>query len=107
MQASNLPCRIQRKRTAGWVQPDNTRYAGRPTQFGNPFDWKEVGRERAAEMYDQWLDGQLDHRFPDLTERRVRILQKISDLKGKTLSCWCQEGEPCHGDVLLRRANAD
>lgn len=27
-------------------------------------------------------------------------------LAGRTLMCWCAEGEPCHGDVLLKVANS-
>ena len=29
-----------------------------------------------------------------------------AELKGKTLACYCPEGAPCHGDVLLAIANA-
>jgi hypothetical protein len=34
------PIRVQRKRTAGWVMPENTTYVGRPTKWGNPFDFR-------------------------------------------------------------------
>ena len=29
--------RIQRKRTKGWRMPENAKYIGRPTKWGNPF----------------------------------------------------------------------
>lgn len=35
-----MPRRIQRKRTAGWRMPENTRYVGRGTPWGNP--WRVV-----------------------------------------------------------------
>jgi len=35
----NAPVRVQRKRTKGWRMPENTVYVGRPSKFGNPFDF--------------------------------------------------------------------
>jgi hypothetical protein len=29
------------------------------------------------------------------------INEHIDELKGKDLACFCREGEPCHGDVLI------
>ena len=29
--------RIQKKRTKGWRMPENAKYIGRPTKWGNPF----------------------------------------------------------------------
>jgi hypothetical protein len=37
---ATLPQRIQRKRTPGWKMPTNTVYVGRPTKWGNPFDFR-------------------------------------------------------------------
>ncbi|MBZ8133255.1 DUF4326 domain-containing protein [Afifella sp. IM 167] len=28
-----------------------------------------------------------------------------AELAGRDLACWCPEGQPCHGDVLLEIAN--
>lgn len=40
----------------------------------------------------------------DLTETdRAEIRAALA---GKDLACWCPEGQPCHGDVLLAIANA-
>lgn len=103
--AASTPRRIQRKRTPGWASPDNTVYVGRPTVFGNPFDWKEVGRPRAVKMYRDWLNGKLEERFPDLIERRKEILERLSELRGQHLSCWCPESKPCHADILLALAH--
>lgn len=34
------PKRIQRKRTAGWRMPKGAIYVGRPTKWGNPFQFR-------------------------------------------------------------------
>lgn len=34
------PTRIQRRRAPGWQMPPNTVYVGRPTKWGNPFDFR-------------------------------------------------------------------
>ena len=35
-----------------------------------------------------------------------RIRDRLPELRGHDLCCWCKPGEPCHGDVLIRMANA-
>ena len=82
-----LPARIQRRRTKGWCSPDNTVYLGRPSIFGNPFDVKELGHDRAVEMFKQWLAGYLDEDFPELIDSRERLLARLPRLRGKNLSC--------------------
>ena len=32
------------------------------------------------------------------------LVNALSELKGKTLGCWCKP-KACHGDVLLKLAN--
>lgn len=78
-------------------------YVGRPSQFGNPYSHKEgtqaqfrvASVQEAVDAYDKWLDTQ-----PEL-------LAQLPTLKGWDLGCWCKHkgSEPCHADVLLRRAN--
>jgi len=82
---------IQRKRTKGWRMPPNARYVGRPTIYGNPYIVAEYGRERAIELYEVWLDEQIqtDPTFLD-------------QLRGKDLACFCPLDTPCHADVLLK-----
>ena len=36
-----MPKRIQRQRTKGWRMPEGAIYVGRPTVWGNPFDWRD------------------------------------------------------------------
>jgi hypothetical protein len=110
------PTRIQRRRTKGWRMPEGAIYVGRPTIWGNPFDWREwreawpfgsptpdPGRdtidrdtwckERAAEEYRlALLDGS--------------ITLPVAELRGRTLACWCPLNRACHADTLLEIANA-
>jgi hypothetical protein len=56
----------------------------------NPFKIGRDGtREEVIEKYRQYLLSR-----PDLLER-------LPELGGKVLGCWCAPDEACHGDVLL------
>lgn len=105
------PMRVQRKRSKGWVMPENAVSVCRPGIFGNPFtvapNFKpgaKVGGgqnyiavptiEDAIECYRIFLSD-----TPDLQEKVKR------ELKGKNLACWCKLSEKCHADVLLEVAN--
>lgn len=33
------------------------------------------------------------------------LLEKLNELRGKTIECWCKENEKCHGDVLIELIN--
>jgi hypothetical protein len=69
-------------------------YIGRPSKWGNPF---AVGRDGARaeciELYELWL----------LEDEQ--LMATLGELRGLVLGCWCAPG-PCHGDVLVRLANA-
>jgi len=75
-------------------------YVGRPTEWGNPFShrdgtkalYKCETREEAVESYRKWIMTQ------------PQLLQKLPELKGKTLACWCKP-LACHGDVLAELAD--
>ena len=102
------PVRIQRKRTKGWVMPENTVYVGRPTRWGNPFivgKWspmakKPIDNEGAVGMFKDMLE-----------DREIRMICEyprdadFDELRGKNLACWCSLDQPCHADVLLKLAN--
>lgn len=80
-------------------------YIGRPSIWGNPFShkpdtsakFKTNTVEEAVSNYEDWIKTQ------------PQLLEKLGDLKGKVLACWCKTksnpNKPCHGDVLLRLAN--
>lgn len=89
--------RVVKKGEAGYDE-----YIGRPSPWGNPF---QIGRDgsRAAviDKYRRWLETGKTFDCPAATkERRQWILDHLTDLKGKTLACWCAPLS-CHGEVLL------
>ena len=119
-----MPIRIQRSRTKGWRQPPNTVYVGRPTFFGNPFTpeyyWAagysgdfETAVKHCIQAYREWLTGErFTHHWRTpahfeewLAGTRAGRLERLPELRGKNLTCWCAPG-PCHADVLLELANA-
>lgn len=100
--------------------PENARYVGRPTKWGNPFrltpdgfiqcysatlrewiQWTNSGGfcvEHVVRLYSLWLDGELKAIAPYLPTP-----PSIEELKGKDLVCFCPLSSPCHVDVLLDR----
>lgn len=76
-------------------------YIGRGSIWGNPFSHREgtkaqyvvSTREEAVERFREYILGR-----PDLIE-------KLKDLKGKVLCCYCKP-KSCHGDVLAELANS-
>jgi len=69
-------------------------YIGRPSEWGNPFEIGVDGsREEVIAKYETWF------------LQQPRLLAKVSELKGKTLACWCAP-LACHGDVLAKYAEA-
>jgi hypothetical protein len=76
-------------------------YIGRPSKWGNPFSHKDgtlakfrvASVDEAISSYEEWI-----HTQPDL-------LADLHELRGKVLGCWCAPNA-CHGDVLVRMANA-
>lgn len=59
--------------------------------WGNPFVVGRDGtREEVVEQYERYV---LTH--PELMER-------LGELEGQRLGCWCRIGDPCHADVLVR-----
>ena len=87
--ANERPRRVQIKRTKGWSMPPNTVYVGRPSFWGNPYKAGKttVSRKKACDAY----------RFFHLP----KIRERLYELKGKNVGCWCPLDEPCHGDILL------
>jgi len=112
------PKRVQRSRSKGWRMPAGAIYVGRQTKWGNPF---KVGDKLGSipddvlrkTGYRTWSAEIImnDTIVTDLF--RVWIIERIqngkddlSELRGKTLVCWCNpEYQICHADVLLELAN--
>ena len=101
----NEPKRIQRKRTKGWKMPENTVSVTRPGRWGNPFKFEYgCSDSETVAKYKSWIDGnqQLCLQVGE-PPKRTEI---INNLRGKNLACFCKEGDPCHGDILLKIANS-
>ena len=108
------PKRIQRKRTKGWKMPPNTVYVGRPSKWGNPFNWRE-SKDIIATNGTEWVKGASVHLYREwLSDKGLGALQGgkhptrdeiKKELRGKNLACWCDLDQPCHADILLRIAN--
>jgi len=99
-----IPVRIQRRRTKGFRLQDASPngleivYVGRGSKWGNPFTVEEYGREKAVEMFRDYIENQNSpHGFEP---------HEIEELRGKNLACWCKDGTPCHAEVLLEIANS-
>jgi hypothetical protein len=105
--AVNEPVGIQRKRTKGWKMPPNTLNVTRPGEWGNPHTVTYKGVD-----YGKYAQQAVDRFERDLTDGTILdkqgkpLIDRISELKGKNLACFCAIGQPCHRDVLLRLANA-
>jgi len=82
--------------------PKTSEYVGRPTKWGNPFIIGQeyqgciLTRELTLEAYEDWLL---------YSDEGFKIQLQLPELNGKDLVCWCAP-LPCHGDILLRLANA-
>ena len=69
-------------------------YIGRPSKWGNPFTVEKYGRNKAIELYREWILSQPE------------ILAKLGEIRGKRLGCWCKP-KSCHGDILAILADAN
>lgn len=88
-----MAIRIQRKRTKGWVKPENTVDVTRQSSWGNPYIiGKDGTREEVIALFKR--------------DMGAFVGQIKRDLKGKNLMCWCKPDESCHADVLLEIANS-
>jgi hypothetical protein len=85
-------CRVLNKRAVG--VPTGAVYIGRGSKWGNPFRIGPDG-DRAAVIakHERWLRDQLD------------LLRVLDELRDRDLVCFCAPA-PCHGDLLIRLANA-
>lgn len=116
----NLPKRAQRKRTKGWQMPENSKYVGRPTKFGNPFPpetlfgdvpyallkaanipfphmGREIGLDTSLVLYRVWLQVQLAN--STISWEEWESLRQYD-----YLLCWCPLDQACHVDVIIELA---
>lgn len=112
--------RIQRPRRKGAPLPPDTIYVGRPTMWGNPFmDRPGIGHARSVILHAKWLEGRIGARMLEESMRfslgeiealdrlRLRVIDRLPDLAGKHLACWCPlTSDWCHAETLLQLARA-
>ena len=77
----------------------------RSTRWGNPYRVGEVFRsvritdaQMACEYFETYL------KFSKAG--RIIAREAQARLRGKNVACWCDLDDWCHGDILLRIANA-
>jgi hypothetical protein len=94
-----MPQRIQLSRRKGWTKPPTCVVVSRPSVFGNPFIAGVHGSTpQCVAMYRRWV-------LRSSSGAATRIRQRLDELRGKDLVCWCKPESPCHADVLLELAN--
>jgi hypothetical protein len=103
---TDQPIGIQRKRTKGWKMPPNTISVTRPGEWGNPhavtYQGVDKGKyaQQAVDRFERDLvNGTI------LDKHGKPLINRIGELRGKNLACFCPIGQPCHRDVLLKLAN--
>jgi len=81
-------------RVVHWRQEPCDVRIDRGSIWGNPFRIGPDGtRYQVIEKYRAWIQTQ------------PYLLARLSELRGKTLGCWCAPKE-CHGHVLAELADA-
>lgn len=103
--------RIKRERTKGWRKPPGCMIVDRTSDFGNPFTVAQLvdigyaepqARTMVITEFRSWLRGSRANWAADeADQRREKLLTRMPELHGMDLACPCEEGEACHGDVLL------
>jgi hypothetical protein len=78
-------------RTKGWKMPANTVSVTRPGPWGN-----YAGSTKQDFVEDLAKMSNADKAF---------FMDRVAELRGKNLACWCRLDKPCHADVLLEIAN--
>ena len=121
-----MPKRIQRRRTKGWRMPEGVIYVGRPSIWGNPF---QVGCHArigghiggpgpiAGFTWQYCIAADWQAGFTtllsaaDCVEWYRRLVEngwhknRLAELRGHDLACWCPLDKECHASVLLEICN--
>lgn len=104
------PKTIQKTRVVDLHKERHDVYIGRKVDkfhYGNPFTFKfsaiakvmVSSRNESVDAFRKWIKG-LDYRDIE-PERRLWILDNLSNLRGKVLGCYCKPNKVCHGDVYI------
>jgi hypothetical protein len=90
-----------------WLENKNHIYIGRDmSRFvdgAKGSKWQNPFRPQQYASVEERIS-----RFEEYLMKNKELLKDIEELRGKDLACWCKNkgNEPCHGDVLLKLANA-
>lgn len=102
------PKRIQLRRTRGYRKPPGAIVVRRPTHYGNPFNWRKLGKKRAVELFKEYIDMLLDpEQIAELRGHDLACTCKLcpAHADGLPLGVKCDKCDPCHATELLRLAN--
>jgi hypothetical protein len=85
--------------------PDNAVYIGRPVPS------KRIRGSKWANPYPLRRNASPEQRVEVIAKYELYLydsglIKNVHELRGNDLVCWCAP-KPCHGDVLLRLANAE
>jgi len=75
----------------GVVFVNGVRYPPQDSKWANPFPVKKHGRDKAIELYKEYIVQKLNGEWG---------WDALEELRGRRLGCWCCP-EPCHGDFLV------
>lgn len=87
------PVRVQLSRRKDWRMPANTVRVSRPSPYGN---YAGITREEYERDIAEMSNAD-----------RAFFMDRVAELRGKNLACWCALDAPCHADVLLELANPE
>lgn len=91
MPSENKPIRVHLRRVKGWRMPPNTVKVARPSPFGN---------------YAGPTKKDFDDDLASMSNAdRAFFMDRVKELRGKNLACFCPLDRPCHADTLLDLAN--
>lgn len=95
---TTVPRVVHVKREAYDVYIGRGCYGLAGSKWGNPF--------KVPKGYDVKADpDRILARYEEYVRAQPDLMAALPELRGKVLACWCAP-KPCHGDVLLRMANA-
>lgn len=89
--------------------PENSKYVGRPTKWGNPFRVDDLGAEEVVKRYKECLlNNAMCYAYIDEVEATIQydrfkwMSENIDQLREYDfLACFCPLNQPCHVDVLI------
>ncbi len=91
-----------------WLNGENNLYCGRHGRiFIGSGENKRIFHYKASIWHNpysakKYPNGQALILFEEYLKNNVILLSQIGQLKGKNLGCWCEPGNKCHVDILLK-----